>query len=292
MYADDTKLYRQIKCIDDNKKLQEDLDELKKWSDLWLLKFHPDKCFRITIGKKKDYEFEYHITVENKLHEMSKVDEIRDIGVIIDSELKFEKHINSKIQTANKILGIIRRSFIFLNCDIFIPLYKSLIRSHFDYAMIIWCPNLGKVIDSIESVQRRATKMIPEIKKLSYPERLKYLNLPTLAYRRARGDMIEVFKIISNIYSSKSTEQILSMREKKHILLRGHKFTLEHNRLYSSARKKYFGNRVTNTWNSLPSHIVGADSLNIFKNCLDRLWSRQELLYNYKASINKKDYSY
>ena len=48
----------------------------------------------ITIGKKKDYEFEYHITVENKLHEMSKVDEIRDIGVIIDSELKFEKHIN------------------------------------------------------------------------------------------------------------------------------------------------------------------------------------------------------
>ena len=81
----------------------------------------------------------------------------------MDSEIQFEKHINTKIQTANKILGIIRRSFIFLNCDIFIPLYKSLIRSHFDYAMIIWSPNLGKFIDSIESVQRRATKMIPEI---------------------------------------------------------------------------------------------------------------------------------
>ena len=146
---------------------------------------------------------------------MSKVDEIRDIGVIIDSELKFEKHINSKIQTANKILGIIRRSFMFLNCDIFIPLYKSLIRSHFDYAMIIWSPNLGKFIDSIESVQRRATKMIPEIKKISYPERLKHLNLPTLAYRRARGDMIEVFKIISNIYDSKSTQNLLTMRDKK-----------------------------------------------------------------------------
>ena len=290
MYADDTKLYREIKCIDDNKKLQEDLNELKKWSDLWLLKFHPDKCFRITIGKKKEYEFEYYITVENKLHEMSKVDEIRDIGVIIDSELKFEKHINSKIQTANKILGIIRRSFMYLNCDIFIPLYKSLIRSHFDYAMIIWSPNLGKFIDSIESVQRRATKMIPEIKNLSYPERLKYLNLPTLAYRRARGDMIEVFKIISNIYNSNSTEQILTIRDKKHISLRGHQFTLDHNRLYTSARKRYFGNRVTNTWNSLPDYIVGAFSLNVFKNLLDILWSRQELWYNYKANINKKDY--
>ena len=52
------------------------------------------------------------------------------------------------------------------------------------------------------------------------------------------------------------------------------------------------GNRATNTWNSLPSHIIGAASLNIFKNSLDTLWSRQELLYNYKASINKKDYFY
>ena len=105
-------------------------------------------------------------------------------------------------------------TYIFFNCDIFIPFCKSLIRSHFDYAMNIWSPNLCKFIDSIESVQRRATKIIPEIKNVSYPERLKYLNLPTLAYRRARGDMIEVFKIISNIYNSKSTEQLLSMREK------------------------------------------------------------------------------
>ena len=53
--------------------------------------------------------------------------------------------------------------------------------------------------------------MIPEIKSFSHPELLKHLNLSTLAYRRARRDMIEVFKIISNIYDSKSTEQLLSM---------------------------------------------------------------------------------
>ena len=122
MYADDTKLYREIKTIEDNEKLQDDLDELKKWSDLWLLKFHPDKCFSITIGNKYEYDFEYCITVDNQTYEMSKVEEIKDIGVIIDSELKFGRHINSKIETANKILGIIRQSFMFLNCDIFIPL--------------------------------------------------------------------------------------------------------------------------------------------------------------------------
>ena len=82
----------------------------------------------------------------------------------------------------------------------FIPLYKCLIRSHFDYAVTVWDPYILKLIDDIESVQRRATALIPEIKKLSYPERLQKLGLPTLAYRRARGEMIEVFKIISNIY--------------------------------------------------------------------------------------------
>ena len=129
---------------------------------------------------------------------MSKVKEMKDIGVTIDSELKFEKHINNNIETANKILGIIRRTYCFLDQDIFIPLYKALIRSHFDYAMTIWNPHMIKLIEAIEGVQRRATKMIPGLKKLSYTDRLKSLKLPTLAYRRARGDMIEVYKIVNN----------------------------------------------------------------------------------------------
>ena len=130
---------------------------------------------------------------------------------MIDSDLKFEKDINSKTGTANKILGIIRRAFMYLSAEVFIPLYKAMVRSHFDYAMIIWNPHTVKYIESIEGVQRRATKMIPEIKKLSYPERLKYLRLPinTMAHRRARGDMIEVYKIVKEIYDSKTTCNII-----------------------------------------------------------------------------------
>ena len=80
----------------------------KKWSDIWLLKFHPDKCFSITIGNKYEYDFEYCITVDNQTYEMSKVEEIKDIGVIIiDSEFKCGRHINSNIETANKIILII-----------------------------------------------------------------------------------------------------------------------------------------------------------------------------------------
>ena len=53
MYADDTKIYREIREKNDQEILQKDLDSLKVWSDEWLLKFHPNKCYSITIGKKR-----------------------------------------------------------------------------------------------------------------------------------------------------------------------------------------------------------------------------------------------
>ncbi len=291
MYADDTKIYREIKSPLDHKILQSDLDKMKLWSDIWLLNFHPDKCFSLTIGSLETSEhFTYNMIKDGNKHNLTQVDDMKDIGVTIDTQLKFEKHINSKIVTANKILGIIRRSYVFLNCEIFLPLYKALVRSHFDYAMPIWSPFRIKYVESIEKVQRRATKMIPELKNLTYPERLKKLNLPTLAYRRVRGDMIEVYKIISNIYDQRASRNILTMREQKYVNLRGHQFTLEHNRIYTASRKNFFANRVVATWNSLPSSVVGVGTLNSFKNSLDRLWARQDLYYNYRAEIEKKDY--
>ena len=70
----------------------------------------------------------------------------------------------------------------------FIPLHKCLIRNHFDYAVTVWDPYILKLIGDIESVQRRATILIPGTKKLSYPERLQKLGLPTLAYRHMPGE--------------------------------------------------------------------------------------------------------
>ena len=124
--------------------------------------------------------------------------------------------------------------------------------------------------------------MIPEIKKLSYPERLQKLGLPTLAYRRARGEMIEVFKIISNIYDDKVTTNILTMRlNNSNMGLRGHDYTLEQKRIYKSVCKNYFSNRVVKLWNKLPEHVIRSEYLNIFKNRLDKLWYNQDLLTDY-----------
>ena len=69
--------------------------------------------------------------IDNEIHPMIKTEEIRDIGVTIASRLRFEKHVNGKIKTVNKLVLIIRRSFMFLDEETFVPLYKALVRSHF-----------------------------------------------------------------------------------------------------------------------------------------------------------------
>ena len=73
--------------------------------------------------------------------------------------------------------------------DIFLKLYKSVVRPHLEYANVIWHPIFAKQLKKLENVQRRATKLVPNLKSLSYTERLMSLNLPTIQYRQL-GDLI------------------------------------------------------------------------------------------------------
>ena len=60
--------------------------------------------------------------------------------------------------------------------------------------------NYFKHIQMIENIQRRGTKLVQELVNINYTDRLKMLNLPTLKYRRKRGDLIQVFKIFNGLY--------------------------------------------------------------------------------------------
>ncbi len=92
-------------------------------------------------------------------------------------------------------MGLIGRSFKYLNQENFKRLSVALVRSHLEFGNINWSPMRKKGINSLENVQRRATRMISGMKNLSYEERLRVLHLPTLVYRRLRGDMIKTYKL-------------------------------------------------------------------------------------------------
>jgi len=97
-------------------------------------------------------------------------------------------------------------------------------------------------------------------KDLSYDDRLRRLKLPTLNYRSIRGDMIELYKIITGKYYSNCGLQLYLRSESVHAsVTRGnyHKLVPQHCRY--DLRKYYFTNTVVSVWNSLPNEVVMVD---------------------------------
>ena len=88
-----------------------------------------------------------------------------DLGVCIDSELNFNENRKLRIGKANRIMGATRRSFRYLDKHSFVKLYKSMVRCHLEFAVPVWFPYLKKDIEEVETVQRRATKMLACTKK-------------------------------------------------------------------------------------------------------------------------------
>ena len=278
LFADDTKVFREINSPEDSQILQNDIDNLAAWSDKWLLKFHPDKCVTMNMGSNNP-NHQYHMGQ----HDLSKTECEKYIGVYINFQLKFDKHISNMINKANRVLAITRKTFEYQDKSTISLIFKGLVRPHLEYAAPIWNPHLEKQKEAIENVQRRATKLIPGLFHMSYPDKLKELNLPTLTYRRARGDMIQVFKLLSN--NDCYDKALPNILKSCNTGLRGHKFKLFQEGANKDIKKFSFTNRVTKHWNRLPKEVVNANNLIQFEKRLDNFWKNQDILHDYKSEL-------
>ena len=199
LFADDAKIYAVVSNQIVETRVQNSLNCAAYWANIWRMLFNITKCHHLHIGKH-DRGIKYTMPSNNQEIELEKVDSEKDQGVIIDQNLTFRDHMNSKVNIANRYLGIIFRTFTFIDEEIFLNLYKSIVRPHVEYATPIWSPLYKKDKIIIENIQRRATKLVPSCKNLSYPERLRKLGLLTLEYRRVRADLIQVYKILNDIH--------------------------------------------------------------------------------------------
>ena len=186
-------------------------------------------------------------------------------SIFFFSELSFAKHIAAQVSKANRLVGQIRRSFSYLDKDIMRQLFIAFVRPHLEFSNVVWSPHHRKYIDMIERVQRRATKCVPGLKDKTYEERLAEMKLPSLSFRRKRGDFIELYKYTHGLYSV--NESLIHYSEIRRT--RGHNLKLEKRSCNLDIRKYFFTFRTVNTWNELPEEIVNSPSLNSFKTRID-----------------------
>ena len=271
IFADDTKIYNDPGNANI---LQDDLSKLQTWSEKWQLGFNITKCKVLHIGKKNP-EVTYSMVNNETPQEVTTCEEEKDLGVTFDKKLDFSSHIDKAINTAKRVLSMTKRAFKHLDKDSLLTIYKSLIRPHLEYGNLIWSPRLKKHSIALEKIQRKATKLIPDLREEPYHHRLKVLNLPSLKHRRRRGDLIETFKILNGFVKVNNIFILANNVTRTN----SKKIYIQHCK--KEIRKNYLPTRTARYWNALNHNTVNALTTNQFKNLLDEDPNFNTLKYDY-----------
>lgn len=196
LYADDLKVYQNITTFNDCIDLQDDLNRLSEYCNKNKLHLSLSKCKTITFTKKLNViKYQYKLCSAT----LEQVSVIKDLGILFDSKLHFEDHINYITNKSFQLYGfVMRTSVCFKRPQSFLLLFKSLIRSQLEYATSIWNPFYSKYSDRLETVQRKFLRTV-EYKcyhrRLSYDNLLSKYSVQSLFKRRLLLDQLTLYNI-------------------------------------------------------------------------------------------------
>lgn len=265
-FADDTKLGHVIKTENDSYVLQKSLNNLLEWASTWCMEFNVKKCKVMHVGRKNN-KFEYCMNGVN----LSKVSHEKDIGIIINNDLKPSIQCAEASRRASAVLGQISRSFLYRDRQTFLKLYMQFVRCHLEFAGPAWCPWNQHDIEILEKVQIRAINMISGLKGQTYQEKLKELGIQSLVERRTRTDLIQTFKILKGFDRVNFKDWFTTVGQEASRLTRHTSYhcNLVPKRSKTDIRANFYSNRVVLLWNQLPTAIKEARTINKFTSLLD-----------------------
>ena len=274
-FADDTKYGRIIRTDADQALMQRDIDRLMEWAERWQMDFNAKKCKIMHIGNQNPH---YTYTMGGFAPAgtiLTDVTEEKDIGVMVHNSLKPSVQCAKAATTANQVLGQMARSVHYRNKYSWIGLYKSFVRLHLETSVQAWAPWTKTDSDLLEKVQKRAVNMVVGLRSSSYADKLKEVGLTTLADRRVRGDVIQVWKYLHGYTPYNPT--MLRPSSSQHTKLTGHTeqpFNLARRNSRLDIRKNFFTVRAVDEWNRVPHSIQRLEDINELKIEYDKFFKR------------------
>ena len=203
---------------------------------------------------------------------MEATDEEKDVGVMITKTLKPSVQCAKAVKKANQVLGQMARSITYRDKYTFLRLYKVYVRPHLQYCSSAWSPYNVADKELLESVQKRAVKMITNLSG-TYEEKLKELGLQTLEENRIRGDMVEMYKLLT-VKTNVDFRQFFTLATPRLGAgnTRGNTGYLnveEPPLARGDVRRFFFTQRCPRVWNALPDIVKKAGSVSSFKAAYD-----------------------
>ena len=261
LFADDSIIYKTIHNKDDTDKLQQDLNAAGQWETDWLMKFHPDKCNIISITSKRN---KIHHDYKLHNHTLQQVESSKYLGITLQNNLKWDKHINNITANANRSLGFLKRNLKLNSPHIKEHAYKALVRPKLEYCSSIWDPYNTNQIQQIEKPQRRAARYVQNRyhNTSSVTDMLHTLQWPTLQIRRVRTRIILLYKIVHQQVAIDPTA-ILSPVDPR--TRHAHQHAFKHITATKDTYKYSFFPRTVTQWNLLPVAAVQCTTIEDFK---------------------------
>ncbi|KAF7241053.1 RNA-directed DNA polymerase from mobile element jockey [Varanus komodoensis] len=189
-FTDDTKTGAVVTTEEQVLQIQKDLDRLWKWAGDNRMAFSVDKCKVLHLGHRNSC---HKYRLGDKWLESSTCES--DLVVLVDCRLNMSQQCDVVVKRANATLGCIARSVASRSREGLLPLYTTLVRLQLEYCVQFWAPHYRKDIARLESVQRRATRLVAGLQGMPYEARLRELGLFSLEKRRLRGDMLVTYRL-------------------------------------------------------------------------------------------------
>lgn len=265
IFADDVKLLVRHKNCQNRELLSSALLSIEKWSNENGIKISSEKTKILYIGKNNDKK--RYTIADNEILES---DCIRDLGILVDSKLKFSQHVNKIIKNAYFASAQILRVLKTRSLETLIFAYKTYVRPHLEYAVEVWNPHSIQNRNKIEKIQKHFTRIAMKRCGLihrPYPERLVACNLETLENRRDITDLIMAHKIITN-KTHLDPQKYFSFANR----VKRKPLTIQNKRITSKTKQNFFA-RVVNNWNKLPKEIMEISDTKNFKNQIKPLFA-------------------